>query len=416
MGDRNDFITRYLDYIGLSESPTIYHRWAAISILGAYLGRQFHLPFGHENLHTNLYLMFIGVPGARKSTAIKRAKKIITLAGYDKISADKSSKEKFMLDLSGEEDADTQDILDANLFGPKDESDDVREMYIACDEFNDFIGNGNFEFISLLGNFWDFAGVFVNRIKTGKSVRIPNPTISILGGNTQVNFAKAFPPETLGQGFFSRLLLIYGEPTGRKITFPEPPTPEATASIVHELMEIKKQCIGAAKRTAGADKLLDKIYTSSSFDIEDARFDSFNNRRFTHLLKLSLVIAASHRTSVIDEKIVIEANTILNHAEFLMPKALGEFGKSRHSDVAHKVMRVMETTNVPLTLKDVWGHVHTDLDKLSDLTEILKSLLTADKILNAGGGFLAKKKMRVEDITGTVDYSILSKEEREMVR
>lgn len=414
MGDSN-FIEDYLAYIGLSESPTTYHRWCALSSLGAYLGRSFSLQFGHDTLHTNMYTMLIGVAGARKSTAIKISKKIITLAGYDKISADKSSKEKFMLDLAGDDEMGVDDILDRNLFGGADSSE-CKEMFIACDEFNDFIGNGNIEFISLLGTLWDYDGLFKNRIKTGKSVEIMNPTVSILGGNTQVNFAQAFPPSTLGQGFFSRLLLIYGEPTGRKITKPIPPSHESTAQIVKHLQAVKLNAVGEASCTPMADKLLDKIYTSGKFEVSDGRFDSYNNRRFTHLLKLCLICAAARHTRVIDESVVVYANTILAHTEYLMPKALGEFGKSRNSDVAHKLMIALEKTNKPLTLKELWGLVSTDLDKINDLTEMLRSMITADKIFNAGGGFLAKRKARDEDVSGTVDYSLLTKDEREMVK
>jgi hypothetical protein len=414
MGDSN-FIEDYLAYIGLSESPTTYHRWCAISSLGAYLGRQLSLPFGHDNLHTNMYMMLIGVAGARKSTAIKISKKIITLAGYEYISADKSSKEKFMLDLAGEDTENVDDILDRNLFGDRSESE-YKEMFIACDEFNDFIGNGNIEFISLLGTLWDYDGLFKNRIKTGKSVEIMNPTVSILGGNTQVNFAQAFPPSTLGQGFFSRLLLIYGEPTGRKITKPVPPSAESTVEIVRQMQAVKLACSGTAQCTPTADKLLDKIYTSGRFEVSDGRFDSYNNRRFTHLLKLCLICAAANHTRTITEAIVIYANTILAHTEYLMPKALGEFGKSKDSDVTHKVMIALEKTGRPLTVKDLWTLVHTDLSKINDLTEMLRSLITADKIFNAGGGFLAKRKARDEDVSGTVNYELLTQDEQEMVK
>lgn len=418
MGDStscNDFIESYLSYIGDTECPITFHRWCCISMLGAYLGRQIHYKFGHSDLHTNSYVMLMGEPGSRKSTAVKIAKKVITLAGYDKISADKSSKEKFMLDLAGEgEDTNVEDILERNLFGPG-ESGEYKEMYIACDEFNDFIGNGNTEFVSLLGNMWDYEGTFVNRIKTGKSVTVPNPTISILGGNTQVNFARAFPADTLGQGFFSRLLLVYSDPTGIKIAEPVPPSVQDTAEIAKHLQAIKMNMAGEIKRTEVARKLIKHIYEDVNFDILDGRFNSYNNRRFTHLLKLSLVMAASRMSNIIDEADVIRANTILSHAEYSMPKALGEFGKSRNSDVVNKVMGLLETTPKVLTVKEIYMHVCTDIEKVQDLVELLRGLITADKIFNAGGGYIAKKKLRAKDMPGVIDFDLLTKQERDMI-
>ena len=154
-------------------------------------------------------------------SAIKISKKLLQIAGYDKFSAEKTTKEKFLLDLLGGTDdegnpASVDDILDRNIFGDSHDESSISEIYFMI-RFNDFIGNGNIEFISLLGSFWDYAGVYTNRIKNGKSVKIPNPTINILGGNTPSGFSLAFPADILGQGFFSRLLLIYGEPTGKRI-------------------------------------------------------------------------------------------------------------------------------------------------------------------------------------------------------
>lgn len=412
----SDFISAYLNYVGETETPKIYHRWSCISMLGAYLGRDASLRFGHSNLHPNIYVMLIGTPGARKSTAIRISKRILSLAGYSNFSADRTTKEKFLLDLAGENTStELNDVLDQNLFGDSASDDDVREMYIACDEFNDFIGNGNIEFISMLGNLWDFEGKYENRIKNGKSVSINNPTISIIGGNTPVNFARAFPAEILGQGFFSRLLLIHGESTGRRITFPAIPDEAETRSIVGHLQRCKQSTFGELQLSAHGKLLVEKIYQGWK-PIDDARFDSYSNRRLPHLLKLCLCIAASQSKKAIDEAVVVEANTVLTHAEFLMPKAMGEFGKSRHSDVTHKIMQKLDMTDTPLSLKDLWVMLSTELDRINDLAELVRNLVTADKIFSVNGGFLPKKKAQVEVVNDVVDYSILTEEERNMVK
>lgn len=416
-GDEDDFISHYLRYIGETEAPILYHRWCAIATLGTFLGRQFYLPFGHSNLHTNMYIMLIGVPAARKSTAIKIAKKVIRGAGYEHISADKTSKEKFLLDLAGEGSIEQlEDMLDTNLWGGSDEStQEAREMWIACDEFNDFIGTGNVDFISMLGNLWDFEGNYENRIKSGKSVKISNPTISILGGNTSVNFAHAFPPEILGQGFFSRLLLVQADPTGNRITFPLPPSTESTAAITEHLKRIKKDVHGKATMTLGATKLLDKIYKTYR-GIDDSRFEHYTGRRFGHLLKLCLVLCASRCSREINEGDVVRANTLLTHTEYLMPKALGEFGKSRNSDVTHKIMQVLNNAEKALTVRELWTYVNTDMEKVQDLSNMLMSLHLADKIMQVNGAFLAKKKSIAQDDSDVLDYSYLSNEEKEMLK
>lgn len=403
-----DFISNYLSYVGETECPAIYHRWCSLSLLGAYLGRGYSFKHGHFDLQPNLYCMLMGVSGARKSTAIKIAKKIILLAGYEKISAEKTSKEKFLLDLAGDDTGDLDTVLNQNLWG---ESSEAAEMYIACDEFNDFIGSGNVEFISMLGSLWDFTGVYKNRIKSGKSVSVTDPTISILGGNTPINFARAFPPEILGQGFFSRLLLIHGEPTGKKIPWPIEPDVGSTNEIIEQLRGIKATCVGVATISPGATKLLGKIYqTWKGFD--DIRFESYCNRRHTHLLKLTLVVSAANFSTYITEDHVIYANTILTFTEHLMPKAMGEFGKSRNSDTAHKIVQILSGATHAMTLTDLWQELPGELDRITELGDIVRNLIASDKVFVAGGGFLIKRKELNILENDVLDYSLLSEEER----
>ena len=418
----DDFFSQYLSYVGKTESPATFHRWCAISGIGALLGRNACLQHGHFTVAPNLYVMLLGRAGVRKSTAIKLFKRLLIGTGYNTIAADRTTKEKFLLDLSGEEEVsagvykkvDSDAMLDSNLWGDDDDevaSRAAAECFIMADEWNDFTSLGNLEFYSLLGNFWDYNGVFKNRIKTGKSVSINNPTISILAGNTPTGFAQAFPPEIIGQGFFSRLILVHGEDVGHKIAFPQRPSDLATMELTKELNAVRAAANKPATLKPEAERLLDKIYsTYKGFD--DARFESYFNRRFTHLLKLCIITAAARFSHVICEQDVIYANTVLTHTEHGMPKALGEFGKGRNSDVANKIIDILSNSKMPMTMQKLWSLVSQDCDKQSSLTEILANLRAAEKIQSVGNGFMARRKVVTDVITDAVDYTLLTTEER----
>jgi hypothetical protein len=415
-----DFFSQYLSYCSNAEPPAIFNRWALIASIGAKLGRQYYFEHGHFIIHPNMYTMLIGSAGTRKSSAIKLAKKLLIASDYQTIAADKSTKEKFLLDLSGEEDpagfdgkTNGFDVLEENLFGAG--ADDDKEIFIMADEFNDFFGNNILDFISLLGNLWDYSGDYKSRIKNGKSISIHNPTVSILGGNTPTNLASAFPPESLGQGFFSRILLIYGEPNGKRITFPKPPDPSTTERIVSHLREIKQKVQGTCNLSSKAEGILDSIY-QRNLRVDDVRFDAYSNRRFNHLIKLCLIVSASRLSITITEHDVIYANTILTHAERFMPKALGQFGKAKNSDVTHKVLEVISSSDLPLSLTEIWLHVSNDLDKIHQLSEILVNLREAGKIQFAKevGGFLPIRKIIEQSDDEYVDFSLLTDEERSM--
>lgn len=411
---RDDFITRYLDYRQQTEPPVFFHRWAILSAVGAFLGRNVRFQLGEFDINPNMYVMLIGVPGTRKSTAIKLAKKLLVKTGYDYFSADKSSKEKFILDMAGDlgTDDEARDLIDLNLFGGENAGvDRVSEMYVACDEFNNFIGNGNIEFISLLGELWDCPEAYEYRIKNGKSIRIDNPTVSILGGNTATGFSLAFPAQAIGQGFFSRLLLVYSEPSGKKITFPERVDDAYTADMVSQLAEIKRvSTSGVLCVSPSAKSLLDKIYKADT-RIDDIRFEHYANRRFTHLIKLCIVHSLSRFSLEISEEDVVLSNTVLSHTEKLMPKALGEFGEAKNARATHKLVSLLESSFKPLTMQEMWAALSTDMEKPQDLSTAISSLIYADKVIKVETGFLIKRKVMEAEVSDMIDYRFLSAEE-----
>lgn len=418
---REDFFSAYLAYTSNNESPSVFHRWSAIAAIGAMLGRNYSQEFGHNHIAPNIYCMLLGSPGTRKSTAVKMAKKLLIQVGYDTFAADKSTKEKFLLDLAGFTDTGLKSAEEF-LATPIDEeyghdSTESREVFIAADEFNDFFGNNILEFVALLGNLWDYEGIFRNRIKNGQSVVIPNPTVSILGGNTPTGFKSVFPPEVIGQGFFSRVLLIHGERTREGIAFPKPPSELDTKIILELFTDFKVYCHGPAVREPNAEALLEKIY-HNWHGVPDNRFDYYGNRRFTHLLKLCSIHAAARavadrdKTPRITLADVVTANTVLTAAEFGMPKALGEFGMAKTSDVAQKILDILEKSNKPVEFKELYSQLHRDIGAIRDFAPVLQSLLAAEKVQQCEGGYLpVRLKPRPLYMEG-IDWSYLTDEER----
>lgn len=401
-----DFFEAYFSFIGDCEVPKIYIRWCAVAGIGAVLARQFWLGHGSSDIYPNHYIMLIGNPGTRKDTGIGQIRKAINAAGYTKIAATRTTKERFIMDLEGLpldgsklDEAQMQKLL-------SDSEDEVHDMFVMAGEFGEFTGYGNAEFISLLTALWDNLAVYDGRTKNSRSVMVHKPTVSILGGNTHSGFALTFPTEVIGQGFLSRVLLIYADPTSKRIAWPRIIRPAEWEILGKYLKAIQLKVHGEASITQEARDALAEIYETWT-DLEDVRFRHYSNRRHTHLLKLCLVCAAARISTEITVPDVIYANSILTNAENFMPRALGEFGKGKHADVAAKVLDFLDNTNAPATIPDIWKVVSTDLDKIADLAHIIANLEQADKIQRiASKGFLPKKKPPKQD-SKYIDYSLL---------
>lgn len=380
-----DFLTQYLQYTADTEATATFHRWSAIVGIGAWMEKDIWIQFGAGQDYANHYTMLLGESGSRKSAAIKGFVRILKLAGYKTLAAEKTSKEKFFADLAAQHTPDDPDSDDL-LFGDVDD-DAVTPILIAADEANDFFGLNNLEFLSALGSLWDHSGSYEIKYKTSKSDSIPNPSISILAGNTPTNFALAFPPAIIGQGFFSRILLIHGEKTRPKIAWPTPPPADHTAYIVSELQRMKQEIRGQLDPTPGAKRLMAQIYEQPDA-ITDVRFASYFNRRYTHLRKLCLVIAASKFEKEITESTVIQANTYLTYIQNLMPKALGEYGKSMDSGLTHNIVAYINSAGRPVSIKDITKQVANDVKGPQEVASVIQKLLSTDRIQMTQAGFL----------------------------
>jgi hypothetical protein len=99
-----------------------------------------------------------------------------------------------------------------------------------------------------------------------------------------------------------------------------------------------------------------------------------------------------------------------------MPKALGEFGKSKNSDVTNKIMSYMDTLVAPANIKEIWKQIHNDVS-MKECFELVQGLQQADKIqtvtLGKLSGFLPKKVVRRDP--KYVDWMFLTKEERDQL-
>lgn len=428
--------TLYFEFIGKSEAPMILHRWSYMSMLGAAIGRRFLFRHGHSTIRPNLYTIFVAEPGSRKSTAIKIAKRLVQAAGYKRCAADKTTKEGFLIWMDGthnKEDVKKRQDQDVKAFAldmlEGVSSDAPREAFACADELYNFLGMRNMDFITLLGELWDYEGIYEYKIRNGKDVRVPYPVVSLLGGCTFETFSLTFPPESIGTGFMSRTVLVHCDPLGdeHKITWPEPPDPLKEEGLLLALnlllsLDPNMECVlGLSKE---AMTLLDSIYRSG-IGVDDLRFTHYNSRRFSILLKLALIcyvdrILVECPESLYDDKApkeltrddVIFAHTVLCMTEQGMPRSLGEFGASKFAKVQNKIIEILRSSTSPVQIQELWRLLMKDLDKMTELMSQLSTLTMAKMIVHiegAGYTYIEPRKQQQQ----YVDWSLLTEQEQE---
>lgn len=407
--ESKDFISLYRSYTSHTTIPRIYNEFAAILAISSVLARSCWIDRGYYKVFPNLYAMLIGDPGTGKGTACDILQGVLQDAGYTRFGPNRSTKEKFLVDLQDGFDVDTEssgervdslidDFFKSEISSSRGSSGITSDVFILAEEMSDFFGTDNLEFITLLTALWSYKGTYKQRIKTGRSVHIPNPCINIFAGATHDSFQQTFPSRLLGTGFLARFILIYGSiPADSEIAFPESPVVTAQGELGKILARIKHNTLGQIE-IQDAEKLVFSEVLKYYSGPQDARFKHYKTRRFVQLLKIAISFAASNlRTRIIQEDI-LNANTLLYMTEQEMGKALGEFGKSKNSEVANKIMQALYATIKPLNTLEIFKLVSNDLSKIQELNDIMTNLQGAEKVRfvtfgTKQGGYLANRQL-----------------------
>lgn len=387
----NPFLKLYLEYVEETESPRIMHLWSILSGISACLGRRLWFPFGTGSIFPNTYVLLVGPPGVRKSTAINIASNLVRSATDVRFAPSDTGGERQGLIISmenekGDDEKEDEKLmnavvnLDIDYISNMDAQIDPRNkhcMYIVASEFTSFIGLKSMTMITFLNKMYD--GEDYDYKISSRENTLRNPLLNLIGGTTPSDISDSLPAPSIGKGFTSRIVFVYANRKYKRVAFPPPLDNDIAVELKKTLSWAFYQMEGEIGIRQEAKKLLEKLY-EKRIDLDDIRFIYYAERRFTHLIKLSMLLAALRQSSVIDVKDVQEALLILEYTEQFMPEALGEFGLSPVSAAKQKMVEFLQHANGPVSEQILWGHLNKDM-KLSDFRNSLAELQNGSKIL-----------------------------------
>ena len=90
----NTFLQNYAIVTDGNECPQLFHHWAGLSCLANFAGRRFFHRWGVAgNIYPHMYLLFVGDPGVKKSTAMNIAHGLVKKVGDIEILPSSMTKE-----------------------------------------------------------------------------------------------------------------------------------------------------------------------------------------------------------------------------------------------------------------------------------------------------------------------------------
>lgn len=422
-----EFNTPYLnDYMAMvedTESPRIMHLWSAIWAVSSALGRRCYLPFGTFDIYPNHYSLLIGTPGTRKTTAANIAKRLVKQATGVRFAPSDTGfqRQGLVLALQGAQD-ENRDLLDSvalaaagdsissltqlnELTMPKDEDDgethavfdaDKHHIAICASEFSRVIGQNNHAMLDFLGERYDGEDY---EYQTRQShIKLKHTLINMIACSTPSSIATSLPPQAGGQGFLSRIVLVYGAKKYKQVPRPRAPDELLVGRVKEVISDAYYKLAGAFSEEDGAESYCESLYDYVP-EITDSRFVYYAERRFSHLLKLAMVLAAARGTLTISRADYEEAHRILRATEVGMPEALGEFGMNPLAAIKQEILEQLRAAQGPLSFEQVVAMFSRDA-RSNEIAEVINDLVRSKLVLQTqlpGGARVLMAKVKLHN-------------------
>lgn len=301
------------------DSPEIFRKWTAISAIATALEQKVWLTTSSP-IYPNLYVFLVGHPGTGKTRTINLAVKYLNELPEPHI-APKSLTFASLVDCLTR--SKRTMILHPN---PPME---YNSTLIAADELGTFIHKYDKEMADGLSAFFDPIPYGHERRGGDIKIKIKSPQINMLCGSTPSNLMETLPESSWGQGFTSRIIMVFSDERIIGDDFAKV-SRELSPAIISDLSLINS-IYGEFEVTPDYRNLIN-IWRQQNEDPKPnhPRLIHYNSRRRVNLYKLSM-ISAIDKSSVLllTREDFNRATSWLHEAEALMPdifKAAGGGG------------------------------------------------------------------------------------------
>jgi hypothetical protein len=258
---------------------------------------------------------------------------------------------------------------------------DKHHIAAAASEFSRFIGQNNLSMLDFLVERYDGEDY---EYKTRTSNIVMKKTLmNMLSATTPTSLNLSLPPAAGGQGFLSRMVLVYGAKKYKEIPRPRAPDAGLVGKIKDRLSDIYSNHNGPFDETPDGRAYSEGLY-GYDIGVSDSRFAYYAERRYTHLIKLAMVLAATRDGSLcITRTDYEEAHRILAATELGMTEALGEFGMNPQAVLKQEILEQLRAEQGPLSMQAIIAMFHRDASS-RDISEVVNDLIRVGQLRVSG--------------------------------
>lgn len=376
-----NFLEDYAILTSGNEAPTKFHRWAALSTLSHAVGRKVWTDWGIlGKIFPHLYLIFVGDPGIKKSTAMNISKQLVLNLKDIPIAGESITRES-MTQLMGNETSRC-----SKVYKWEDKPVKYSQLSIFANEFVNLLNSGGnpIGMIDFFTDVWDQEVFRVETKNKGTDV-ILNPYVSILGCLTPETIRMLMAQKVISGGMTRRCIFVLGDKSSRPVAFPEvSPAQHAARARINTYLNQIKTLVGQFVWEANGREYFEHWY-GENFDRKKNETDivlaRFLETKPELVIKVAMLVALGQDCTnlVINEENLTVAQMLLTESEMTGPYLFAGTGRNELSPIAVNILRILETDDHPLNKKRIYQLFHKDA-QVREIDEILEHLLRTDQI------------------------------------
>ena len=346
----DDWIDNYMQYTSDEEPPKSFHIWMAVSVIAASLQRKCCLRWGSLVFYPNFYIILVAPAGrARKGTAMAIAEKFISEMMIP-LSPDTTSLQGLiscMCDCTNTEEETEEGYFESHS-----------SLTAFSPELSIFLGHGNKELVSALCDFYDCRPIYKYRTVSRGVEEVIGVYLNLIGATTPELIKDSMSSATIGTGLPSRMIFVYEHQIEKRVVCPfytlSVEGLKLRQSLIEDLTKIR-----SLKGDFKVSKDFIECWTDWYGSYPDVcpfdpmHFGAYWSRKPAHIMKLSMVMAASRSDDKIIQLVDIErAIKLIDATEIKMPIVFSKVGTSEQSDNIQKAMYIIARKK-ELTLNDL---------------------------------------------------------------
>lgn len=311
----DSWISAYSKFTEGTEPPAIFHLWVGLGTLAGAAQRKIVLHKGHFHVYSNVFIVLVGDPGSKKSSALR--------IGKNRLKDAKAWGQEFNFSTQ----ATSVAALVKQFVGIKNKSH--QSLTAFSSELGSLLGSNPADILDFLNDIYDCEPDW-DKQTVGRGLEmIEKPWFSLLAGTTPNWLGDNLSKNALEGGFASRTIFVYGEATER-VAFPglSEEKLQLATDLAHDLAFIAS-LKGEMKYDAEGREFYRYWYEELAPDepMVDQRLKGYYSRKGMHVEKIAMLLSLSEGDSLVISKRDVEtALGLLKMIEPGMAKAFASVG------------------------------------------------------------------------------------------